>query len=72
VPDPAPTNPGSPATHEAAIASLAKETQTPPHVVRRLYDEEMAALHANARVKNFVSVIAARRVRNHLKPSGSR
>lgn len=73
VPDPAPSSPSSPpAAHEATLASLAKETETPTHVVRRLYDEEMAALDANARVKNFISVIAARRVKNHLNGSEGR
>jgi Protein of unknown function (DUF3562) len=70
VADPAPSSP-SPASHEATVASLAKETQTAPHVVKRLYDEEMAALQANSRVKNFVSVIAARRVKKQLNsPQG--
>jgi Protein of unknown function (DUF3562) len=64
----APSSPGS-ASHEATVAFLAKETQTPAHVVKRLYDEEMAALQANSRVKNFVSVIAARRVKKQLNSS---
>ena len=66
MPDPAPSSPGSPATHAATVASLAQQTQTPAHVVRQLYDQEMTALQSNARVKNFISVIAARRVKNHL------
>jgi hypothetical protein len=55
VPDPAPSSPGSPATHEATVASLAQQTQTPTHVAGRLCDQEMAALQSNARVKNFIS-----------------
>jgi hypothetical protein len=71
VPDPAASTRNSTASDEAAIASLAKETQTPTQVVRRLYDQEMAALHGNARVKNFIGVIAARRVKKHLNaPKG--
>jgi hypothetical protein len=69
VPDPAPSSPGSPPTHEATVASLAQQTQTPTRVVRRLYNQEMAALQSNARVKNFISVIAARRVKDHLNAS---
>ena len=69
MPDPAPSSPGSPATDEVTVASLAQQTQTPTHVVKRLYAQEIAALQSNARVKNFISVIAARRVKNQLKAS---
>jgi hypothetical protein len=39
-----PASRGSQKSREATVASLAKETQTPPEVVKRLYDEEMSAL----------------------------
>jgi Protein of unknown function (DUF3562) len=55
------------ASQDAAISSLATETQTPREVVRRLYDEEMAALQANAKVGSFIGVIAGRRVKKRLK-----
>jgi Protein of unknown function (DUF3562) len=35
-------------------------------VVKRLYEQELAALRAKAKVKKFVGVIAGRRVKNHL------
>ncbi len=55
-----------PRTDEAAIAALARETDTDLEVVRNLYDEEFAVLHARASIKNFIGIIAARRVRERL------
>ena len=51
---------------ERAIASLAKETDTAPDVVKHLYDEEIAKLRARSNVKNFIGVIAGRRVKERL------
>ncbi len=51
---------------ESTVAALAQKTHTPRHVVKRLYDEEIAALRANAKVKNFIDVIAGRRVKHQL------
>ena len=45
---------------------MAKQTQTPLHIVKRLYEQEMAALEANSRVKNFLSIFAGRRVKERL------
>ena len=56
----------------AAIAALAEETDTEPSVVQHLYEEEFAALEAHSRVKNFVPLIAARRVRERLRSSHKR
>jgi hypothetical protein len=67
VPAVAPSNRNSPSSDEATVASLAKQTGTPPHVARRVYDEEFAALHAASAVKNFIHVIARRRARQRLK-----
>lgn len=66
LPDLAASNRRALASQEAAISSLATETQTPREVVRRLYDEEMAALQVNAKVGNFIGVIAGRRVKQRL------
>ncbi len=51
---------------EATIAALAEETHTDQTVVHSLYQEELAALDAEASVKNFIGVIAARRVKQRL------
>ena len=55
-----------PLKHEAAISTLAQETDTDEAVVKCLYDEEIAILQAEASVKNFIGVIAARRVRRRI------
>jgi hypothetical protein len=55
-----------PLADEATIAALAKETRTSQEVVKNLFYEELAALHASANVKNFIGVIAGRRVRQRL------
>ena len=51
---------------EATIATLAHETDTDPAVVKSLYDEEIQKLQAQSIVKNFIGVIAARRVRERI------
>ena len=51
---------------EAAIAKLAEQTHADVDVVRRLYEEEIAALCNEANVKSFVGVIVARRVKERL------
>jgi hypothetical protein len=55
-----------PARHEQAIEALAKETHAEVDHVRELYEVEHARLHATARVKTFVGVIATRLVRKVL------
>jgi hypothetical protein len=52
---------------EAAIASLAHQTDSNRELVRHLYDEEIAALREKATVKNFIGVIASRRVKQRLR-----
>jgi Protein of unknown function (DUF3562) len=66
MPAPAPPTRRAQKSQEAAVASLANQTQTAPEVVKRLYDKEMAALRASAKVKNLISVIAGRRVKTQL------
>ncbi len=67
MPDAAPASHGflQPAD-EATIAALAQETDTDREVVKYLYEEEFAKLRANASIKNFIGIIAARHVREHL------
>jgi hypothetical protein len=66
VPDAALSSRNSLQSDESAIASLAKATHTSHEVVKSLYYEEMAKLHAKATVKNFIGVIAGRRVKQRL------
>lgn len=52
---------------EANVAALAQETHTSPDVVQALYEEEVAALTEQARITQFVGVIATRLVRQRLR-----
>jgi Protein of unknown function (DUF3562) len=52
---------------EAVISSLAEEMATSTDLVRTLYEEEVAHLNEQAKVKQFVSVIATRLVRRRLR-----
>ena len=54
--------------NEAIIATLAQETDADEALVKSLYDEEIALLQAQASVKSFIGVIAARRVRQRSSP----
>jgi hypothetical protein len=56
----------SPRIDEATIAALAEETDTDRSIVKYLYAEELAILESQANVKNFIGIIAARRVRQRL------
>ena len=57
---------------EATVAALAQKTRTSIEVVKRLYDEEIAELQSKSTVKNFIGVIAGRRVRQRLMAPGFR
>ena len=57
---------------EATIAALAEETHTDQALVHSLYEEELAALDAESSVKNFIGVIAARRVKKRLTAPNER
>jgi Protein of unknown function (DUF3562) len=54
----------------AAVDSIAKETSTSLDVVKALYEEEVATLAAQATIKQFVGVIATRRVKQQLRLLG--
>jgi Protein of unknown function (DUF3562) len=51
---------------EPSVDALARKTHAPVEVVRRLYDEELAELQSNSKVKSFIEVIAGRRVKERL------
>jgi hypothetical protein len=51
---------------EATIAALAIQTDTDRSIVKSLYAEELAHLESQASIKNFIGIIAARRVRQRL------
>ena len=62
----APSTHGLPQNDESTIATLAQQTDTDQAAVKYLYDEEIAMLQGTASVKNFIGIIAARRVRQRL------
>jgi hypothetical protein len=49
------------------VDAIARDTSTSPDLVRALYEEEVAILSASATIKQFVGVIATRRVRQQLR-----
>ena len=51
---------------DSTTAALAKETHTSPDVVKDLYNQEVAAVGAAAKVRNFIGIIAGRRVKQRL------
>lgn len=53
--------------HAAAVADIAKETATSVDIVKALYEEDVAALNAQAAVKQFITVIAVKRVKQQLR-----
>ena len=66
MPHPAHSTHGLPPAHEASIDALAQEMDTDQARVKCLYDDEIARLEAPATVRNFIGVIATRRVRERL------
>jgi len=66
----APSHRNSQHSHDAIVATLAKQTGASRDVARRVYDEELQTLEAGSTVKNFIHVIAGRRARQRLKALG--
>jgi hypothetical protein len=56
-----------PRSAESTITALAKEAHTTQDVVQHFYDQEVASLDADSTVKNFIGIIAGRRVKRRLK-----
>lgn len=55
------------AQHEAAIDTLANELHRPAAEIKLYYEREVLALMEGARVRDFLSVCAARRTRESLR-----
>ena len=64
--DPSPSTDSSRLSDSTTVTALAKETHASPEVVKDLYRQEVAAVGAAAKVKNFISIIAGRRVKQRL------
>ena len=59
------------ARHQSTIEALAHETRTELSHVRQLYDQALARLEANAKVRGYLSVLARRTVRTALRATRS-
>jgi Protein of unknown function (DUF3562) len=64
--------PATTVADDAAVATLAQQTDTAIDLVKSLYDQEIATLQAQATVKNFLGVIASRRVKRQLRELGAK
>jgi Protein of unknown function (DUF3562) len=63
----APSASSTSSSTEPDVIALAEKTHTPVALVKTLYDREVAALEAQARIKNFIPVLASKRVKRALK-----
>jgi Protein of unknown function (DUF3562) len=54
-------------SNETFVSAIAYETETPIDVVRALYEEEVTTLAQSATVRQFVGLIATKRVKQHLR-----
>ncbi len=52
-----------------AIHDLARQTRRPVEEVRTVYEQQLAALEADAKVKTFLPILAKRRAREVLTRS---
>jgi hypothetical protein len=59
------------ARHQSTIEALARETRAEPSHVRQLYDHALSKLEANAKVRDYLSVLAQRSVRTALREARS-
>lgn len=57
-------------SNDALVATIAHDTATSTDVVKALYEEEVAALSAHATVRQFIGVIATKRVKEQLRHLG--
>jgi hypothetical protein len=57
--------------HWRAMESVARDVKRSVEEIRPLYESELADLRREARVKDFLSVLASRYVRLSLKQGGS-
>jgi hypothetical protein len=61
-----------PNADDTTVDAIARETAAPADIVQALYTEETARLNAQARLKQFVPVIAMKRVKQRLRKQNQR
>jgi Protein of unknown function (DUF3562) len=57
---------------DTTVDAIARETAAPADIVKALYEEEIVSLNAQARLKQFVPVIAINRVKQRLRKLSQR
>jgi hypothetical protein len=60
------------ADHEGVVARLSHELQVPLHEVREIYGAQLERLAAQARIHNFLGVLATRNTRDILRATDRR
>ncbi len=63
-------NPDPSKVRDTSVDAIAKETETSTDVVRALFEEQVAELGKQAKVKQFVNVIATKRVKEQIRALG--
>ena len=56
-----------PPPNDAIVTALSNHVDDTPALAKRLFDEEVATLEAQATIKTFIDVIATRRVKQRLR-----
>lgn len=60
--------PAASARKDAPVAeSIARETETSVEVVQEIYEQELSALASDAKITQYLGVLASRRVRMMLR-----
>lgn len=57
---------------DEVVQSIAAETNTPSETVSQLYADTLARFQTDARVFDYVPLLAAKKVRDTLRHSGNR
>jgi Protein of unknown function (DUF3562) len=70
MPDTTAATPIASPAEKAVVAVPSPHTSAPSDLARRLFDEEVADLEAQASVTTFIGVIATRRVKERLRKLG--
>lgn len=55
------------ANHRSSTEAIAKETETDVEVVQEIYDHELSTLASEAKITQYLGVLASRRVRMLLR-----
>lgn len=54
--------------HDRGVTdAIAKETDTPPEIVQEIYEQTLSSLASDAKITQFLGVLASRRVRMILR-----